>query len=325
MPITTYLEAIRQGLREEMQRDHNVFLIGEDIGVYGGAFKVTKGLFEEFGAARVIDTPISEAAIVGAAVGTAVRGLRPVAEMQFSDFITDGFNQTVNIAATTYYRWQIPVPMVIRMPSGAGISGGPWHSRNPEAWFAHQPGLKIVCPATAYDAKGLIKSAIRDNNPVLYFEHKNLYRKIKDDVPAEEYLVPVGKARIAREGRDATAIVYGAVVHLALEAAEKIFAETGKSVEVIDLRSLVPLDTEAVLSSIKKTGRVLIAHEDNLTAGFGAEIAAQIADAAFAYLDAPIKRVAAKDIPVPFALELEKFTLPSSADVEKALRELLAY
>jgi 2-oxoisovalerate dehydrogenase E1 component beta subunit len=325
MPIITYLEAIRQGLREEMQRDPNVFLIGEDIGVYGGAFKVTKGLFEEFGAERVIDTPISEAAIVGAAVGTAVRGLRPVAEMQFSDFITDGFNQTVNIAATTYYRWQIPVPMVIRMPSGAGISGGPWHSRNPEVWFAHQPGLKIVCPATAYDAKGLIKSAIRDNNPVLYFEHKNLYRKIKDDVPAEEYLVPLGKARVAREGRDATAIVYGAAVHLALEAAEKIFAETRKSVEVIDLRSLVPLDTEAVLNSIKKTGRALIAHEDNLTAGFGAEIAAQIADAAFTYLDAPIKRVAAKDIPVPFAPEMEKYSLPSSLEIEAALRELMGY
>jgi len=325
MPVITYLEAIQQGLREEMRRDAAVFLLGEDIGVYGGAFKVTKGLFDEFGAARVIDTPISEAAIIGASVGAAVRGLRPVAEMQFSDFITDGFNETVNIAATTYFRWHIPVPMVVRMPSGAGISGGPSHSRNPEVWFAHQPGLKIVCPATAYDAKGLLKSAIRDNNPVLYFEHKNLYRRIKDEVPEEEYLIPIGKAKISREGQDATIIAYGAAVHYAIDAANKISTDTGKSVEVIDLRSLVPLDVEAIITSVRKTGRVLITHEDNLTAGFGAEIAALISDNAFAYLDAPIKRVAAKDIPVPFAHALEQFTLPDSQRIETTLRELLIF
>ena len=222
MALASYVEAIQQALREEMQRDASVFLIGEDLGVYGGAFKVTKGLLNEFGPERVIDTPISEAAIVGAAVGAAVRGMRPVAEMQFSDFITNGFNQVVNLAATTYFRWRVPVPLVVRCPSGGGFSGGPFHSRNPEVWFAHQPGLKIVCPATAYDAKGLLKSAIRDENPVLYFEHKNLYRTVKDEIPDGEVLVPLGRARVAREGTAATVVAYGSAVHWSLAAAEHI-------------------------------------------------------------------------------------------------------
>ena len=325
MAIITYLEAITQALREEMKRDSNVFIIGEDVGVFGGAFKVTKGLFEEFGADRVIDTPISEAAIIGGAVGSAVRGMRPVVEMQFSDFITDGFNQTVNIAATTYYRWQIPVPMVVRMPSGAGISGGPFHSRNPEAWFAHQPGLKIVCPATAYDAKGLLKTAIRDNNPVMYFEHKNLYRRIKDEVPDSEFTVPIGKGNIRKNGTDLTIITYGSTVHSVLKVSEGVKSEKNMDVEVIDLRSLVPLDFDLITESVKKTGRALVVHEDNLTAGFGAEIAAKIADELFEFLDAPVKRIAAKDIPVPYAPLLEQYALPSSKTIEDAILDIVTY
>src|SRR3954453_12402429 len=242
---TTYLEAIREGLWEEMERDPNVFLIGEDIGVYGGAFKLTKGFVEHFGEKRVVDTPISEAAIVGAAIGASFMGLRPVAEMQFADFISCGFDQIVNFAAKCRYRWNAPVPIVIRAPSGGGIHGGPFHSQNPEMWFVRTPGLKVVCPATAYDAKGLIKSAIRDNNPVIFFEHKFLYRRIKEDLPGGDYTVPLGKARVAREGRHVSVITYAAMVHTALEAAETL-AKEGIELEVIDLRTLLPLDREAI-------------------------------------------------------------------------------
>ena len=266
---TTYLEAIREGLWEEMERDPNVFLLGEDIGVYGGAFKVTAGFIEHFGEKRVVDTPISEAAIAGAAIGAGLMGLRPVAEMQFADFISCGFDQIVNFAAKCRYRWGAAVPMVVRAPSGGGIHGGPFHSQNPEMWFVRTPGLKVVAPATAYDAKGLIKSAIRDNDPVIFFEHKGLYRKIKEDLPAEEYTVPIGKAKVVREGRDLTIVTYGAMVWVALEAAEKL-AEEGASVEVVDLRTLVPLDRETVCESVRKTSKVLLLHEDTRTGGWPA-------------------------------------------------------
>lgn len=258
---TTYLEAIRQGLWEEMERDPDVFLLGEDIGVYGGAFKVTAGFHERFGPERVVDTPISEAAIVGAAIGASFMGLRPVAEMQFADFISCGFDQIVNFAAKCRYRWGAAVPIVVRAPSGGGVHGGPFHSQNPEMWFVRTPGLKVVAPATAYDAKGLIKAAIRDNDPVIFFEHKGLYRRIKDDLPAGDYIVPIGQARVAREGRDLSIITYGAMVWTALEAAETLAAE-GASVEVLDLRTLLPLDREAVRATAKKTSRVLLLHED---------------------------------------------------------------
>src|SRR5678810_1085606 len=257
LALTTYLEAIRQGMWEEMEKDDRVFLLGEDIGVYGGAFKVTAGFLEKFGEKRVVDTPISEAGIVGAAIGASFMGLRPVAEMQFADFITCGFDQIVNFAAKCRYRWDAPVPIVIRAPSGGGIHGGPYHSQNPEMWFVRTPGLKVVCPATAYDAKGLIKSAIRDNDPVIFFEHKGLYRKIKEDLPAEEYTVPIGKAKVVREGRDLSIITYGAMVWVALEAADKL-AEEGASVEVVDLRTLVPLDRDTVCESVKKLSLIHI-------------------------------------------------------------------
>src|ERR1700746_1802082 len=257
---TTYLEAIREGLWEEMERDPNVFLIGEDIGIYGGAFKVTAGFIEHFGERRVVDTPISESAIVGASIGAGLMGLRPVAEMQFSDFITCGFDQIVNFAAKCRYRWNAAVPMVVRAPSGGGIHGGPFHSQNPEMWFVRTPGLKVVCPATAYDAKGLIKSAIRDNNPVIFFEHKYLYRRIKEDIPDDDYIVPLGKARVARNGRDLSVITYAAMVHVALEAAE-LLSKEGIEIEVLDLRTVSPLDREAIAETVRRTNKVLILHE----------------------------------------------------------------
>src|SRR5436305_3445205 len=269
---TTYLEAIREGLWEEMERDPNVFLIGEDIGVYGGAFKVTDGFIEKFGERRVVDTPISEAAIVGAAIGASFMGLRPVREMQFADFISCGFDQIVNCAAKARYRWGAPVPIVIRAPSGGGIHGGPFHSQNPEMWFVKTPGLKVVAPATAYDAKGLIKHAIRDNDPVIFFEHKGLYRKIKEELPTGDYTVPIGKAKVVREGKDLTIVAYGSMVWTALEAADKL-AEEGASVEVVDLRTLLPLDRDTVCASVKKTSKVLLVHEDTRTAGLAGELA----------------------------------------------------
>jgi 2-oxoisovalerate dehydrogenase E1 component beta subunit len=321
---TTYLEAIREGLWEEMERDPNVFLLGEDIGVYGGAFKVTAGFIEHFGEKRVVDTPISEAAIAGAAIGAGLMGLRPVAEMQFADFITCGFDQIVNFAAKCRYRWGAAVPIVVRAPSGGGIHGGPFHSQNPEMWFVRTPGLKVVAPATAYDAKGLIKSAIRDNDPVIFFEHKGLYRKIKEELPAEEYTVPIGKAKVVREGRDLTVVTYGSMVWVALDAAEKL-AEEGASVEVVDLRTLVPLDRDTVCESVKKTSKVLLLHEDTRTGGMAGELAASITESIWEYLDGPIVRVTAPDTPVPYSPPLEEAFLPNCDKVVKKARSLWRY
>ncbi|TAK56213.1 MAG: alpha-ketoacid dehydrogenase subunit beta [Bacteroidetes bacterium] len=307
-----------------MRRDSSVFLLGEDIGAYGGAFKVTKGFVEEFGEERVIDTILGEAAILGAASGAALVGMRPVAEMQFADFVASGFNQLVNISAKFHYRNFVPVPMVVRLPSGGGIHGGPFHSSNPEAWFFHVPGLKIVAPSTPYDAKGLIKAAIRDNNPVLYLEHKYLYRHVKSEVPKEDYSIQIGKADIKREGSDITAITYHTGVHWCLEAAATM-AEQGFEVEVLDLRTLQPLDKDTILNSVKKTGKVLIVHEDSLTGGIGGEIAALISEHVFEYLDAPIKRIGALDVPVPYAPTLEEFFLPNTKKVLSELQNLAAY
>ncbi len=322
--MPTYLEAIQEGLWEEMERDPNVFLIGEDIGVYGGAFKVTAGFIEHFGARRVVDTPISEGAIVGAAIGASFMGLRPVAEMQFADFISCGFDQIVNFAAKCRYRWNAPVPIVIRAPSGGGIHGGPFHSQNPEMWFVKTPGLKVVAPATAYDAKGLIKASIRDNDPVIFFEHKGLYRKVKEDLPAGDYTVPIGKAKVVREGKDLTIVAYGAMVWVALEAADKL-SEEGASVEVIDLRTLLPLDRETVAESVKKTSKVLLVHEDTRTAGLAGELAVSLTETVFEYLDGPILRVTAPDTPVPYSPTLEDAFLPNPDKVMEKARWLLRY
>ena len=321
---TTYLEAIREGLWEEMERDPNVFLIGEDIGVYGGAFKVTAGFLDRFGEKRVVDTPISESAIVGASIGAGLMGLRPVAEMQFSDFISCAFDQIVNFAAKCRYRWNASVPIVIRSPSGGGIHGGPYHSQNPEMWFVHTPGLKVVAPATAYDAKGLIKSAVRDNDPVLFFEHKGLYRRIKEDLPEREYTVPLGKAKVARKGRDLSIITYGAMVWSALEAAEAL-AEEGIDVEVLDLRTLAPLDREAVCETARKTSKVLLLHEDTQTGGLAGELAATLTERVWDYLDGPILRVTAPDTPVPFSAPLEEAFLPNAQKVIEKARWLHRY
>ena len=322
--IQTYLEAIADALRTEMRADERVFMIGEDIGTYGGAFKLTKGMLEEFGNKRIIDAPISEAAIIGAAIGAALNGMRPVAEMQFMDFVTNGFNQIVTVAGTTAYRWGIPVPMVVRGPSGGGVGANPFHSRNSEAWFAHATGIKVVCPAFPADAKGLMTASIRDNNPVVFYEHKGLYRKIKEEVPEGEYIIPLGQALVRNEGTDCSVVCYGSAVHMALAAAEQLQNE-GVSVEVVDIRTLVPFDEETVLTSVKKTGRVVIAHEAVLTAGFGGEIAARIADKAFRYLDAPVKRVAAFDAPTPFAPTLEQAMLPNAQTIVEAIRQTMSF
>jgi 2-oxoisovalerate dehydrogenase E1 component beta subunit len=317
MPVT-YLEAISQGLWEEMERDPNVFMMGEDIGVYGGAFKVTAGMLDHFGERRVVDTPIAESAIVGAAIGAGLMGLRPVVEIQFSDFISCAYDQITNFAAKCRYRWGAGVPIVIRAPSGGGIHGGPFHSQNPEMSFVHTPGLKVIAPATPYDAKGLIKSAVRDNDPVLFFEHKGLYRKIKEDLPEGEFTVPIGKARIAREGRHVTIVTYGAMVHASLEAAEALAGE-GISIEVVDLRTLVPLDVETILASVKKTSKVMVVHEDTQTGGLAGEIAALINEHVFEYLDGPVVRVTAPDTPVPYSPPLEEAFLPNATKIaEKA-------
>lgn len=320
----TYLEAIADAMRVEMRRDERVFLIGEDIGTYGGAFKLTKGFLDEFGPSRVIDAPISEAAIIGAAIGASLNGMRPVAEMQFMDFVTNGFNQIVTVAGTTAYRWGIPVPMVVRGPSGGGVGANPFHSRNSEAWFAHATGIKVVCPAFPDDAKGLMMASMRDDDPVVFFEHKGLYRKIKGEVPEGEYIVPLGKARVVRQGADVSVICYGSAVHMALAAAEAVASE-GIDVEVVDIRTLVPFDEETVLESVRKTGRAIIAHEAVLTAGFGGEIAARIADKAFRYLDAPVKRVAAFDAPTPFAPTLEQAVLPNSGIIADTIRQIRTF
>lgn len=324
MAVMTYLEAIADALRTEMKRDESVFMIGEDIGTYGGAFKLTKGFLDEFGPKRVIDAPISEAAIIGAAIGASLNGMRPVAEMQFMDFVTCGFNQLVNVAGTTAYRWGIGVPLVVRGPAGGGVGANPFHSRNSEAWFVQATGLKVVCPATPADAKGLMTASIRDNNPVIFFEHKGLYRKIKEEVPEGEYMIPLGKARVIVEGSDASIICYGSAVHMALEVADRMQKE-GISIEVVDIRTLVPFDEETVLNSVRKTNRVLITHEATLTGGFAGEISARITEKAFDSLDAPIKRVAAFDAPTPFAPTLEKAMLPNADKIEAGIRELLSY
>jgi 2-oxoisovalerate dehydrogenase E1 component beta subunit len=318
----TYLQAISDGLREEMRADDTVFCLGEDIGAFGGAFKVTDGFVEEFGADRVWDTPLAESAIVGTAVGAAVEGMRPVCEMQFADFISCGFDQLVNVAAKMHYRQGLSVPMTVRLPSGGGFSGGPFHSQNPEAWFLQSPGLKVVAPSTPADAKGLLASAIRDPNPVLYLEHKHLYRRAKGEVAEGRYEVPLGEARVAREGRDLTIVTYGAMVLTALEATDDL---DGASVEVLDLRSLVPLDVEAILASVRKTSKVVVLHEATRSCGVGAEVAALIAELAFEDLDGPIVRVTAPDTPVPFSPPLERAVLPQVDDVKEACRELLAY
>ena len=322
--LTTYLEAIRQGLWEEMERDPDVFVLGEDVGAYGGAFKISAGMLERFGARRVMDTPISESAIVGASVGAALLGLRPVAEMQFADFISCAYDQVVNFAAKCRYRWGAGVPMVVRGPSGGGIHGGPFHSQNPEMAFVHTPGLKVVTPATPYDARGLIKSAIRDNDPVLFFEHKLLYRSIKEELPAAEYLVPIGKAELRRTGRDISVITYGAMVHVALRAAEALAREEIE-IEVLDLRTLVPLDEEAVLESVRRTNKVVLLHEDTRTGGLAGELAAIISEKAFEFLDGPVRRLTAPDTPVPYSPPLEKAFLPNQQDVIRVCRELYAY
>ena len=319
----TYLEAISDALREEMRRDRDVICIGEDIGEFGGAFKVTDGFAEEFGAERVIDAPLAESAIIGTAVGAAAEGLRPVCEMQFADFISCGFDQLVNVAAKLHYRQGIAVPLVVRLPSGGGFSGGPFHSQNPEAWFLQTPGLKVVAPATAADAKGLLASAIRDPNPVCYLEHKGLYRHVSGEVPEGEHLVPLGEARVARRGEpgEITVVAYGSSVQLALQAAE----ELDEDIEVIDLRSLRPLDTESILASVRNTSKVLIAHEATRSCGVGAEIAAILAEDALFDLDAPIRRLTTPDVPIPFSPPLEQAVLPQLDDMKEACRELIAY
>ncbi len=324
MAPVTMVEALRQALAEEMERDPAVVMLGEDIGVYGGAFKVTEGLLERFGWERVIDTPISETAIVGAAVGMGYLGLRPVVELQFIDFVACCFNQLTNFAAKSHYRWGAPVPLVLRGPSGGGVHGGPFHSQNPEMYFVHTPGLKVVYPATAADAKGLLKSAIRDNNPVLFFEHKFLYRRIKEELPAGDHTVPLGKAAVRREGRDLTLLTYAAMVHSSLEAAEELSKE-GIDVEVIDLRTLLPLDREAILASLKKTNKLLVVHEDTRTGGIAGEIAALVCESAFEDLDGPILRVTGLDTPVPFSPPLEERFLPNAQKIAAAARKLAAY
>jgi len=320
----TYLEAISQALDEEMSRDERVFLMGEDIGAYGGAFKITEGFLQKYGDHRVLDTPLAESGIVGAAIGAAMMGLRPVVEMQFADFISCAFDQIIEVAAKNHYRWNAPVPMVIRAPFGGGVHGGPFHSECPEGWFFHSPGLKLVAPSTPYDAKGLLKAAIRDPNPVIYFEHKFLYRRIKAVLPTEDYIVPIGKAEVKRTGGTISVITYGAMVHLALEAAT-VLEKENIQLEVVDLRTLIPLDKETIYESVRKTSKAIMLHEDNKTGGIGAEIAALLAEDCFDILDGPVLRVAAPDTPVPFSTPMEEFFLPKASDVVAAARMLAAY
>jgi 2-oxoisovalerate dehydrogenase E1 component beta subunit len=324
MPVITYLEAIRQALFDEMARDERVFVMGEDVGAYGGAFKVTEGLLDKYGEARVIDAPISEQAIVGSAIGASYMGMRPVCEIQFIDFIACCFDMLTNFAATSRYRNGAGVPIVVRGPCGGGVAGGPFHSLNPEAFFLNTPGLKMVEPSTAYDAKGLLKAAIRDDDPVLYFEHKFLYRRIKDEVPDDDYIVPLGKAAVRREGKDLSIITFGAMVYTALEAA-KTLQEQGVQAEVMDLRSLAPLDKDAILETVARTSRVLLLHEATLTGGIGGELAAIIGEHAFEYLDAPVMRVASADAPVPYAPTLEAAFLPSVAGIVEKAKVLVKY
>lgn len=324
MPEVTYLEAIHQALDEEMSRDSDVFLLGEDIGYYGGAFRVTEGFYEKYGRWKVIDTPLSESGFTGAAIGAALMGMRPVVEMQFADFISCAFDQIVTVAAKNHYRWGAKTPIVIRAPFGGNIHGGPFHSQCPETWFMNVPGLKMVAPSNPYDAKGLLKSAIRDDDPILYFEHKYLYRRIKGIIPEEEYTVPIGKSKIVREGKDITLITYSAMVHVALEASRTLESE-GIDVEIVDLRTLLPLDREGIYRSVKKTNRIIILYETPKTGGIGGEIAALIAEDVFDYLDAPVLRIGARDTPIPYSPPLEEFYLPQVEDIVQAARRLIAY
>lgn len=321
----TYIAAISDALRDEMRRDPNVFLMGEDIaGSFGGAFKVTKGFSEEFGERRVINLPLAELGFVGAATGMALMGLRPVIEMQFADFISTAFDSIVQFAATAHYRWGGAVPWVIRAPSDGGLRSGPFHSQNPEAWFVHTPGLKVVAPATPADAKGLLIAAIRDNNPVIYFESKPLYRSLKGYVPAGDYVTPIGKAALRRSGDDLSIISYGAQVHEALKAAERLAGE-GIGADVLDLRTLKPLDVEAILETTVKTGKVLIVHSATRLAGVGAEVAALISERAFEWLDAPLQRLGGLDTPIPFSPPLEDAYRPDADKIYRAAKDLAAY
>src|SRR5919107_483716 len=321
MATMTYLQAISDGMRQEMRNDERVLVMGEDIGVFGGAFKVTDGFLDEFGPDRVMDTPLAESGIIGTAIGAAVVGLRPIAEMQFADFISCGFDQLVNVAGKMYYRQGLPVNITVRLPSGGGFSGGPFHSQNPEAWVMHSPGMKVVAPSTAEDAKGLIVAAIRDPNPVVFLEHKHLYRRVKGEVAEGTYETPFS-ARVAREGSDLVVIAYGAMVHTALEATEDI---DGASIEVLDLRSLVPLDEEAILASVRKCSKVVIVDEANQMCAAGAQVAALVAEKGWEDLDGPVVRVATPDVPIPFSPTLEQAVLPQVDDVREAVRELLDY
>ena len=327
MAVKTVVEAIRDAMFEEMRRDPNVFILGEDVGVRGGVFLATQGFVEEFGEHRVIDTPLAEASIVGIALGASFKGLRPIAEIEFADFVWPTANQLIGEAARVCYgtNGAVSVPLVVRIPYGGGIHGGLFHSQNVEAYFFHTPGLKVVAPATPYDAKGLLKASIRDNNPVVFAEHKKTYRLVRGEVPEEEYVLPIGKADVKRGGTDVSVITYGLMLHYCLEAAG-ILSEEGISVEVVDLRTLKPLDGETILSSVKKTGKAAIVHEDNITGGVGAEVAAFLADEAFQYLDGPITRVCGPDIPtMPFAPTLEEAYMPNTDKIAAALRKLAAY
>ena len=327
MAAVTYLEAVRQALWDEMEKDERVFMLGQDIGAYGGAFRVTAGFLERFGGERIVDTPISESAMVGCAIGAAMMGLLPVVEMQFIDFISCAFNQIVNFAAPNRYRWGQPVPIVIRGPAGGNVHGSAFHSQNPESYFHHTPGLKVVAPGTVADAYGLLRSAIRDPNPVLYFEHKYLYRRLKDELPAgdgRDGLVTIGKARLAREGRDLSIITWGAMLQVALEAAGRLEAD-GIDLEVLDLRTLKPLDQEAILATVRKTSRVIVLSEEQTTGSVAGEVAARIAQHAFEWLDGPVHRLCCPDTPVPYSPTLEEAYLPNVDKLVARVRELASY
>lgn len=323
----TMLEAIREALWEEMARDERVFLIGEDIGTYGGAFKVTDGFLDAYGDNRVVDTPISEAGFTGAAAGAAHMGMRPVVEMQFMDFVSCAYEPLTNYIATSRWRGSGPVPMVVRGPVGGGVRGGPFHSQNPEMAFFHTPGLKIVYPCNPRDAKGLLKACIRDDDPVLFFEHKKLYRlpALREVLPQEDLVIPLGEARTHREGKDLTIVTYGNMVHESQRAADQLSEEDGLDVEILDLRTLLPLDEDAIIASVKKTNRVLVVHEDTRTGGMAGEISMRINEKAFEWLDAPILRVTAIDTPVPYSPPLEDYFLPNAADIVTACRYLARY
>ncbi|MFQ6026787.1 MAG: alpha-ketoacid dehydrogenase subunit beta [Dehalococcoidia bacterium] len=327
MAVKSVIEAVREAMWEEMHHDERVFVLGEDVGQRGGVFLATQGFLEEFGASRALDTPLAEASIMGIALGASFRGLRPIPEVEFADFLWPAVNQLIGEAARVSYgtNGNVTAPMTIRIPYGGGIRGGLYHSQNVEAYFFHTPGLKVIAPATPYDAKGLLKSAIRDNNPVVFLEHKKTYRLVRGEVPEEEYMIPIGTADVKRTGSNVSIVTYGLMLHYCLEAAEVVSAE-GIDVEVVDLRTLKPLDKATVLESVQKTGKLLIVHEDNITGGVGSEIAALVSDEAFEYLDGPITRLCGPDVPtMPFAQTLEDAYMPNTEKVADAIRKLAAY